>query len=120
MKLIIAAFLAMVSQLVYAGYDLHITKKDFWADENGPCISHEEWNNYVKTDNQIQSDDRNSIDDFLVSLELEQFPLRYNLDLCEIYTKNPSENAINKLIETSEVLGARVQGDDGENYPPTP
>jgi len=87
MKLIIAALLAMVSQLVYAGYDLHITKKDFWADENGPCISREEWNNYVKTDNQIQHDDKNSIDDFLVSLDLEQFPIWYNPYLCEIYTK---------------------------------
>jgi len=120
MKLIIAALLAMVSQLVYAGYDLHITKKDFWTDENGPCISREEWNNYVKTDNQIQHDDKNSIDDFLVSLDLEQFPIWYNPDLCEIYTKNPSENAINKLIKISEVLDARVQGDDGENYPLTP
>ncbi len=110
----------MVSQFVYAGYDLHITKKDFWADENGPCISREEWNNYVKTDSQIQRDDKNSTDDFLVSLELEQFPIWYNPDLCEIYTKNPSENAINKLIKISEVLGARVQGDDGESYPLTP
>ena len=120
MKLIFAAFLAMVSQFVYAGYDLHITKKDFWADENGPCISREEWNNYVKTDSQIQRDDKNSTDDFLVSLELEQFPIWYNPDLCEIYTKNPSENAINKLIKISEVLGARVQGDDSESYPLTP
>ncbi|MCQ2032291.1 hypothetical protein [Stutzerimonas zhaodongensis] len=76
--------------------------------------------NYVKTDSQIQRDDENSTDDFLVSQELEQFPIWYNPELCEIYTKNPSENAINKLIKISEVLGARVQGDDGESYPLTP
>ncbi|MDG9925641.1 MULTISPECIES: hypothetical protein [unclassified Pseudomonas] len=120
MKLIFAAFLAMISQFVYAGYDLHITKKDFWADENGPCISREEWSNYVKTDRQVQRDNENSTDDFLVSLELEQFPVWYNPDLCEIYTKAPSKNAINKLIKISEALGARVQGDDGESYPLTP
>lgn len=120
MKLIFAAFLAMVSQFVYAGYDVHITKKDFWADENGPCISHEEWNNYVTTDSQIQRDNKNSTNDFLVRLELEQFPIWYNPYLCEIYTKNPSENAINKFIKISEVLDAKVQGDDGESYPLTP
>ncbi|MCO7557250.1 hypothetical protein [Metapseudomonas otitidis] len=120
MKLIIAALLVMVSKLAYAGYDLHITKKDFWADESGPCISREEWSNYVKTDNEIQRDDKNSIDDFLVSLELEKFPIWYNPELCEIYTKDPSENAINKLVKISKILGAKVQGDDGEIYPLTP
>ena len=101
------------------GYDLHITKKDFWADENGQCISREDWNNYVKTDNQIQHNTKNSIDDFLVSLEREHFPLWYNPDICEIYTNNPSKKVIDKLIKISEALGARVQGDDGEIYPLT-
>lgn len=50
----------------------------------------------------------------MVSVPGESFPLWYNPELGELYTKNPSDEAIAKLHEISHVLDAKLQGDDGE------
>jgi hypothetical protein len=34
-----------------------------------------------------------------------------------VYTKNPDEALIEKMIHIAHELGAKVQGDDGETYP---
>jgi hypothetical protein len=34
----------------------------------------------------------------------------------EVYTKNPDDHTLNKLIHIAHKLGARVLGDDGELY----
>ena|GEM_PF-2686269 len=38
------------------GYDLHITRKEFWADKEGSIITLEEWQQYVATDPDLASD----------------------------------------------------------------
>lgn len=50
----------------------------------------------------------------MVSVPGESFPLWYNPEPGELYTKNPSDEAITKLHEISHALDAKVQGDDGE------
>jgi hypothetical protein len=35
----------------------------------------------------------------------------------EITTKNPDRALILKMVKIAEILGAKVQGDDGEEYP---
>jgi len=90
-SLLLAAL--FVSTSAYAGYDLHITRKMFWADESGPRISLDEWLRYAETDHQIAQDSQNGEEDFLVSLPKETFPIWYRRDLGEIYTKNPSKDA---------------------------
>lgn len=117
---ILAIALLLVSTTAFAGYDLHVTRKEFWANESGPKITFVEWKAYVRSDRQIARDIKNGEEDFLVSLSKETFPVWYNSELGEIYTKNPSKNAIRKFIEIAKKLKAKVQGDDGELYPAKP
>ena len=35
-------------------YEVHITRKKFWADEEGPAITPEEWLAYIETDPQLR------------------------------------------------------------------
>ena len=42
------------------GYNLHITRKDFWAVEVGPAISLDEWQEYVALDEEIKEGLQNS------------------------------------------------------------
>lgn len=99
-----------------AGYDLHISRKEFWADGSSRKIEPEEWESYLKADPQVIQDSSNSSGDFIANIPGESFPLWYDSDLGEIFTKNPTDRAIKKLKEIARDLGARVQGDDGEFY----
>lgn len=120
MRLFFALALWIVSSVAIAGYDVHITRKKFWADESGPAISFAEWKSYVRSDREVVHDDHNTEHDFIVRLPSGAFPIWYNPSLGEIYTKNPTEAAIQKLIDISRKLKAKVQGDDGEFYPVKP
>ena len=76
------------------GYDLHITKKEFWADENGPVLKKEEWEKYVASDPEVIRDENNSVNDYLVKDLEGDWPIWWEPDVGEIYTKNPTEAAI--------------------------
>ncbi|WP_095100878.1 hypothetical protein [Pseudomonas sp. Irchel 3A5] len=114
MRTFISLMLLFASASALAGYDIHITRKPFWADESGPIITFEQWKAYLSTDPQVVRDTANSPEDFMVSIPGESFPLWYNPELGELYTKNPSDEAITKLREISRDLDAKLQGDDGE------
>lgn len=105
----------IISPLTYAGYDVHITKKEFFFN-GGECISLAEWQSYVKTDPSVKVDPYNDETDFLVSIDKQVFPLWYSNDSCNLSTKNPSPEAISKMIEIAKKLKATVQGDDSEIY----
>jgi len=97
------------------GYDLHITRKQDWCDEEGPIISLEDWLKYVATDIEIERDPNNGRHDFLyVKHSGESQPLWWARG--EVFTKNPDKETVKKLIGISHALCARVLGDDGESY----
>lgn len=96
------------------GYDLHITRKEFWADEDGPEITHEEWNAYVAADPELTQDPINSETDYLYTQGEDVWPLWWSDG--EISTKNPEKSMVIKFVAIAESLGARAQGDDGEYY----
>jgi hypothetical protein len=97
------------------GYDVHLTRKEFWADEEGPEISLAEWQAYVATDAEIQPDPDNSgPDNYLFVSHPEQWPLWWHSG--EVYTKNPDALVIAKLLSIARALHARVLGDDDEIY----
>src|SRR5262245_40636289 len=102
------------------GYDLHITRKEDWSEEDGPTISVAEWRRVIDEDPELQidSDTQCTMSDgeyVLAAWNSESGALsHYN---GEITAKNPSEPLIRKMIEIAQRLSAHVQGDDGERYP---
>lgn len=99
------------------GYDLHITRKEFWADDEGPETGLEEWVALVEADPAIQSDDENpGPHNYVFRYGQNACPLWWDDDLGEIYTKNPDPPVIAKLVQIAALLGAQVMGDDGEIY----
>jgi hypothetical protein len=97
------------------GYDLHITRRSQWSDDEGPEITLEEWKAYVESDAEVRPDADNGPTDFLWSAHpQEPWPLWW--DRGEVNTKNPDEATIRKLVAIAKRLSATVQGDDGEIY----
>jgi hypothetical protein len=114
------------------GYDLHITRRDHWADTEVSDISLDEWLSYVETDKELELTNGFEIKIGSVT-EYKNAP-----GFCEwnahptakdhnarpwfdywkgsIGTKNPDEPTIRKMIQIATVLNAKVQGDDGEFY----
>jgi hypothetical protein len=98
------------------GYDLHITRKEYWVEEGGPEISLEEWLAYIASDADLRpSSDKKSM--ALMAVRGSKYPTAW-LDWFEgnIYTKNPDEPILGKMLQIASALGAKVQGDDGEFY----
>ena len=99
------------------GYDAHITRKKFWADTEGPRITAQEWLAYVATDPQLRLDPASKRHNVTILGIQSQYPepwLEWFED--DIYTKNPDEAILGKMLQIASALGARVQGDDGEIY----
>ena len=59
----------------------------------------------------------NTEHDFLFVRGPIKAPLWWNPDLGEIYTKNPEDETIEKMVEIAGHLHAHVLGDDDEEYP---
>jgi hypothetical protein len=114
------------------GYELHITRREPWADTETPDISIDEWLTYVNSDKELEL--TNGYDIKIGSEVLHQNVPGY----CEwkahpteqeansrpwfsywkgsVDTKNPDAPTIRKMILIASALNAKVQGDDGEFY----
>ena len=97
-------------------YDIHITRKEFWADEDGPQISFDEWREYLATDPTIELDPENPDEEnYILASHPERWPIWCDSS-GDIYTKNPDARVITKFVEIARAMQASVQGDDGEVY----
>src|SRR5205814_2079341 len=98
------------------GYDLHITRADHWAENQGREISRDEWLALVANDPELTLDPVNGADYALWSGRCRYPDPWFNWWRGNISTKNPDRAIIAKMIQIAERLGARAQGDDGEFY----
>ncbi|HWY77064.1 MAG TPA: hypothetical protein VN281_15680 [Verrucomicrobiae bacterium] len=98
------------------GYDVHITRKKLWWNEDGPVITAEEWLRYVASDPQLRLDPTSERHSVTINIQSD-FPDPW-LEWFDgdIYSKNPDEAIRGKMIQIATALGAKVQGDDGEIY----
>jgi hypothetical protein len=114
------------------GYDVHITRREHWADADEPDITINEWLNYATEDKELEL--TNGQEMAITS----DTPFQNSPGLCtwiahptkrdpehrpwfaywngSIEAKNPDFPTIRKMILIAVALDAEVQGDDGEHY----
>jgi hypothetical protein len=96
------------------GYDLHITRKENWSDDDGAPITPDAWLAVLDADPEL-SRATDAGDDTLAGAWNGR--TLFWFDDGEITCKNPDEPVIRKMVAIAQRLGANVQGDDGERYP---
>ena len=98
------------------GYDLHITRAEYWAENDGHEITAAEWLAYVEEDPELTLDASNG-DYFAIWSGKSEYPDPW-FDWAEgdIYTKNPDDPILEKALSMAKRFNAKVQGDEGEVY----
>lgn len=98
------------------GYELHITRAKFWAENEGHRITRAEWLRLIEEDAELTIDKHNG------PLFAEWGPQRphyspwFDWSEGNIHTKNPDRKTLAKMLQIANLLGASVQGDEGEIY----
>lgn len=113
------------------GYDLHITRKRNWMDEDGPSITLEEWLALVTADSSLlHARTSKGVVEHLPSYRAseglvywtppgQQPPGEQWFDWQDgnlTTGRQADTEAIRKMWVIAQVLNARVVGDDGEEY----
>jgi hypothetical protein len=101
------------------GYDLHITRKTSWFDDDGPVITEAEWRATIEADPELSLDTESRCimaDGEYIFAAWNGEPGALGYYAGEISTKSPEEPLISKMVRIAQTLGAQVQGDDGEIY----
>ena len=112
------------------GYDLHITRKDNWSDDDeNREIPLTEWLTYIETAPDLVLSDA-----YRIKVPGSETGSQVAPGFCDwtahpsqvsswfayssgcIETKNPDEDVIKRMLSIAKALGAKVQGDDGEAY----
>jgi len=116
------------------GYEVHITRKAQWFEEDGPIISLKEWLEYVSSDSEMRADgyaEAQTPDGVLrvdnPGIAVWTAYAGHGVDgnmawFCHfgdrITVKNPDAQILRKMYQIASSLSARVQGDEGEVYGP--
>jgi hypothetical protein len=106
------------------GYDIHITRREDWWDEDGPVIATHEWEALVENDADLTmiapppgwSGPSQWTAVMTTHPREERLGTALHWEAGEISAKNPSDTLIAKMRQLARALHARVQGDDGEYY----
>jgi hypothetical protein len=98
------------------GYELHITRKANWVDEDGPMISLHEWQRVIEEDEDLSPYEDVGEEDRGKVASYAEYEGALLWDRGEVRSKNPDQALIIKMVALAATLGARVQGDDGEVY----
>jgi hypothetical protein len=96
------------------GYDIHITRREYWSANEGEPITLAEWLAYVEQDPELTLLDNIDYD---VDWEGADgrcgslFYAPYGSLKCKY-----NEQIIDKMVQIASDLGAKVMGDDDEIY----
>jgi hypothetical protein len=98
------------------GVELHITRAEFWADNESAEISSAEWLNYVASDAELSLADGNG-QFYAVWNGLSKYDEPWlNWFNGNVSTKWPDTALFEKMLQVAGALGAKVQDDEGTNY----
>ena len=115
------------------GYDVHITRKEDWSDEDGPDIAIDEWLSLVNGDPEMRLDgfaETQTAEGSLVRMESAGLSVWtaysgheedgnkawFDYHSGGITVKNPDKEILIKMWQLAQQLSATVQGDEGEQY----
>lgn len=98
------------------GYDLHITRAEFWAENDDAYIDADEWARLVESDDELTLDPRNGPHFAVWSGPSDSEGPWFTWFEGDIHSRFPDPPTLGKMLQIAERLGARVQGDDGEIY----
>jgi len=93
------------------GYDLRITRAVDWTANTGLEISTEEWLAVVEADPELALDPANGPCSVLYG-ETRWFDWFDG----NVFTSDPDQATVSKMLDIAQRLSAAVQGDDGEFY----
>ncbi|MDO6406498.1 hypothetical protein [Pantoea phytobeneficialis] len=98
------------------GLEFHITRAEFWADNDDAQITSDEWLSYIKSDHELKRDIKNGEYHSLWS-----GPSLYDESWLDwragnIYTTWPDTYLFRKMLEIAKHLNAQVMDDDGTIY----
>ncbi len=115
--------------LVRMGYDVHITRGDWWDDDR-ERITDDEWTTVVERDPDLEITGEVSAstpagETLTYRNELLAMwtahpsgePVPFDFRHGRVVVKNPDDSILAKMIEVAGSLNAVVQGDEGETYP---
>ncbi len=91
------------------GFEVHLTRRGYWSDEDGPEIPRAEWLAAVAADAELEV-----IDEHDARIRGTAIELWWNGERVSI--KHPDVRGVRKLVELADRLRARVQDDDGHFY----
>ncbi len=99
------------------GYNLNITRQEWWSDD-GPDINLHEWLMLVETDPELTLTD--SVDHDVLWESPSGLRTYFLYSAGRIFKKKPQaeylDEVVAKMVQIANALGGRVQGDDGEIY----
>lgn len=116
------------------GYNVHITRKKDWNDQDGDGITSQEWLECVETDPTMRLDgsaEATTEDGDTIRVEAAGLAVWvgysghgatgnfawFDLDgRGNVTVKNPDAEILQKMHQISKRLSAKVQGDEGEEY----
>ena len=114
------------------GYDVHITRKPHWWDENGPEIRLDEWIAVVRADRDMRLDgyaETRVGGGGVLRIENEGLSVWtaysrhgengmawFSFHHGNVVVKNPDCEILQKMWSLAQGLLAKVQGDEGELY----
>lgn len=90
------------------GYGIYITRAAEWAQNQGCEIARDEWNAVVEADPTLNPQPSSDV--------VAWNDASFEFDAGNVRVANPTREAIEKAVEISTALSARVMGDDGELY----
>src|SRR4029450_3713703 len=100
------------------GWEIHITGAEHWADSDQHPITAQEWLSFVGADSELTIDPRDNGPYCALWLARRIEGAHPWVGWVEgtICTKNPDRETLGKALQIARHFGARVQGDDGEEY----
>ena len=98
------------------GVEFHITRAEFWADNEDAQITADEWLNYVNNDYELSRDVINGDYQALWSGPSSYEAAWLDWSAGNIYTKWPDTYLYRKMLSIAKDLNAQVMDDDGTIY----